>query len=229
MDLLPVTFLITILKFQLSRGQIEYAVRIYPAEKYVASIGENVTFSCLVTGHQRNDGPSIHAFWQHGGKTVKHCQFPPKPNRDVFDERCNLTVYRVAMERQYKCTLFYQGTQTETLLVEVIVPVIDIRDLYTGNLIDSDTRPSCVLPGSARNFECTVRDAHPGHWEITWIIDRELVVTGSEVKESGGLANVSSRLTVSSLPIQLVKNLTCQASCVDTQLLSRTVQLQACH
>ncbi|XP_022111315.1 fibroblast growth factor receptor 1-like [Acanthaster planci] len=223
-----------ILTFQLSKGdgKSTVTVRLYPTEKYVASVGERVAFSCLVTGHLREGGPMVHVFWKYLGKTVKSCQFPPTLHRDGFSEYCNYTIVAngTAMQHRYVCTLLYLGTRTKTLLFEIAVPeaTIDVRDLFTGSLFDRDSEPICSQLGSTRTFECTVRYAQPGIWDISWIIDGQPVVTGSVETGTGGLVNVSSRFRLPQSSAGFTENLTCQAAGADGQLLNRTVQLKDC-
>ncbi|XP_038060886.1 uncharacterized protein LOC119731729 [Patiria miniata] len=232
MDVLLILALFALL-FQLSKGE-GGTLRILPAENYVASIGDNATFTCLVTGRQTDRGPGVDVLWQKSRQILQRCSFQPPGDQEEFEEHCKLSIAPVRRTSAglYECVLFYLTSTTKNLQLDVVEPntTVEVTDLLTGKLVDSDSEPICVRrSGSAvRGFECTVRDAEPNAWNIAWLVGGERVVTGFVETGVGRLVKVSSTFNLSQLQTEFPKNLTCQATGLD-RLISITVALRSCH
>ncbi|XP_038060921.1 uncharacterized protein LOC119731750 [Patiria miniata] len=210
------------------------SLRILPAENYPASIGVNVTFTCLITGHRTNVGPVTRVEWQKSSLILQRCSFQPPGDQDGFEEHCKLSIAPVKRTSagQYKCVVYYLTSTTKTLQLDIVEPntTVEVKDLNTGKLVDSDSEPICVRrSGSAvRGFKCTVRDAEPNAWNIAWFVGGERVVTGLVETAVGGLVKVSSTFNLSQSQTEFPNNLTCQATGLE-RLISITVELKSCQ
>ncbi|XP_038061929.1 uncharacterized protein LOC119732441 [Patiria miniata] len=221
------------LQFHSSKGEA-VSHRILPAENYAAFIGENATFTCLVTGNNETVWqPGIVVKWQKPGlKLVLHRCRPQHGSHGGFEEHCKLNIAPVRMKSKgcYECEVTYLGQSIKTLLLDVVEPntTVGVTDLLTGKLVDSDSEPICVRRSGLHGFECVVRDAVPNVWDIVWFVGGERVEPGFVETGAGRLVKVSGTFNLSQSEDELPKNVTCQATGLK-RLINTTFELKSCH
>ena len=111
---------------------------------------------------------------------------------------------------------------------------IDLQDLSAGETRDVHSELVCVRPGTAHIFECTVRSATVGVWNVTWIADGTALETNS-METNGSRADEQVNLT-SKYTLEVprdgqlnIQDLSCEASGSDDAFLSVTIRLQLCN
>ncbi|XP_022083705.1 uncharacterized protein LOC110975479 [Acanthaster planci] len=116
---------------------------------------------------------------------------------------------------------------------EVIRGTMDLVDLSTGIEVGGNLQPDCIQAGTERTFECTVRSAKPGIWNLTWLLEgsRKEIPPTEVTPSKGELVNISSRFPITGWWEEIhEKKLTCIATGLNikTGPLNVTVTLQSC-
>ena len=110
--------------------------------------------------------------------------------------------------------------------------VVGLLDLSTEELVDIDSGPICIQSGIVLSFECVIRNADRGIWNITWLINDMIVQTTTldETTDPGELVNVSSRFDLKrNSRYDFPKmNLSCRATAPSGESLKITAALESC-
>ncbi|XP_038061539.1 cAMP-dependent protein kinase catalytic subunit 3-like [Patiria miniata] len=196
-------------------------------------LGTNLTLNCKLRDDINITTGKVNFNWYFVDKLVSLCTEDRQPD----GSSCSLVIgpVRASSEGLYKCTMFDGETFFEsTTELTVVSPytTMDLLDLSSGDLVDSNYSLSCVPLDAKRTFECSLRNIKPDRWNLSWLIDDSREVLGQfEVTSAGtgGLMIARSRFTVpDSDHKDLPDNLTCQATGVNGELFTVTVQLQFC-